>query len=100
MSSLSTPSCPPSEFAAIARDEGFPDRTGVFMAIGVAEKQHEKRYLDLMANIEKGSVFKRENKVTWRCRNCGYLHHGPEAPEKCLACAHPRDHFELHGENW
>jgi len=87
-------------FAAIAREEGFPDIAGVFMAIGVAEKQHEKRYLDLMANIEKGRVFKRENKVTWRCRNCGYLHHGPEAPEKCLACAHPRDHFELHGENW
>ncbi|MHB1185484.1 MAG: rubrerythrin [Desulfobulbia bacterium] len=88
------------EFAAIARGEGFPDIAGVFMAIGVAEKQHEKRYLDLMANIEKGRVFKREDTVTWRCRNCGYLHHGPEAPEKCLACAHPRDHFELHGENW
>ncbi len=88
------------EFAAIARDEGFPDRAGVFMAIGVAEKQHEKRSLDLMVNIKRGRVFKRENKVTWRCRNCGYLHHGPEAPEKCLACAHPRDHFKLHGENW
>ncbi|MHB8222812.1 MAG: rubrerythrin, partial [Desulfurivibrionaceae bacterium] len=88
------------EFAAIAREEGFPDLAGVFMAIGVAEKQHEKRYLDLMANIEKGRVFKREDTVAWRCRNCGYLHRGPEAPEKCLACAHPRDHFELHGENW
>ncbi len=88
------------EFAAIAREEGFPDIAGVFMAIGVAEKQHEKRYLDLMANIEKGRVFKREDTVAWRCRNCGYLHRGPEAPEKCLACAHPRDHFELHGENW
>ncbi|MDG4475771.1 rubrerythrin [Thiovibrio frasassiensis] len=88
------------EFAAIAREEGFPDLAGVFLAIAVAEKQHEKRYLDLMANIEKGRVFKREDKVTWRCRNCGYLHTGAEAPEKCLACAHPRDHFELLGENW
>lgn len=88
------------EFAAIAREEGFPDIAGIFMAIGVAEKQHEKRYRDLMANIEKGRVFKREDKVTWRCRNCGYLHNGTEAPEKCLACDHPRDHFELHGENW
>ena len=88
------------EFAAIAREEGFPDIAGVFLAIGVAEKQHEKRYRDLMANIEKGRVFRREEKVTWRCRNCGYLHTGTEAPEKCLACAHARDHFELHGENW
>jgi rubrerythrin len=88
------------EFARIAKEEGFPDLAGVFLAIAVAEKQHEKRYLDLMANIAKGRVFKREEKVTWRCRNCGYLHHGAEAPEKCLACAHPRDHFELHGENW
>ena len=88
------------EFAKIAQEEGFPNLAGVFMAIGVAEKQHEKRYRDLMANIEKGRVFKREDKVTWRCRNCGYLHNGTEAPEKCLACDHPRDHFELHGENW
>lgn len=87
-------------FAKIAREEGFPDIAGIFMAIAVAEKQHEKRYRALMANIEKGRVFKRDAKVTWRCRNCGYLHEGEEAPEKCLACAHSRDHFELHGENW
>ncbi len=88
------------EFAKIAVEDGFPDLAGVFLAIAVAEKQHEKRYLDLLANIEKGRVFKREDKVTWRCRNCGYLHNDAEAPEKCLACDHPRDHFELHGENW
>ena len=88
------------EFARIAKEEGFPNLAGVFLAIGVAEKQHEKRYLDLMANIEKGRVFKKDTTVTWRCRNCGYLHNGTEAPEKCLACDHPRDHFELNGENW
>ncbi len=88
------------EFAAIAKEEGFPKLAGVFLAIAVAEKQHEKRYRALMANIEQGRVFKREAKVTWRCRNCGYLHNGVEAPETCLACDHPRDHFELHGENW
>ncbi|OGQ87331.1 MAG: rubrerythrin [Deltaproteobacteria bacterium RIFOXYD12_FULL_56_24] len=88
------------EFAAIAREEGFPDIAGIFLAIAVAERQHEKRYRDLMANIEKGRVFKKDAEVTWRCRNCGYLHKGAEAPEKCLACDHAQAHFELHGENW
>lgn len=87
-------------FAKTARDEGFDAIGQVFIAIAVAEKQHEKRYLDLAANIEKGLVFKRSETVTWRCRNCGYLHQGTEAPEKCPACAHPQAHFELLGENW
>ena len=72
----------------------------IFEAIAVAEKQHEKRYLDLKANIEAGRVFKREQNVTWRCRNCGYLYDGTETPEMCPACAHPQAHFELLGENW
>lgn len=88
------------EFAAIAREEGFNAIAGIFMAIAVAEKEHEKRYRELAANIREDRVFKREEKRTWRCRNCGYLHEGKEAPEKCLACDHPRDHFELHGNNW
>jgi rubrerythrin len=87
-------------FAKIARSEGFEEIAGVFESIAVAEKQHEKRYLALRANIEAGRVFKRDKKVVWRCRNCGYLHEGSEAPEKCPACAHPRDHSELLGENW
>ncbi len=69
-------------------------------AISVAEKQHEKRYRDLLANIENGQVFKREQPVTWQCRNCGYLHIGEEAPEQCPACIHPKAHFELLSENW
>jgi rubrerythrin len=87
-------------FAKTAREEGFDAIAAVFEAIAVAEKQHEKRYLDLAANIEAGRVFKRDEKNTWRCRNCGYLHEGNEAPEACPACAHAQAHFELLGENW
>ncbi len=87
-------------FARVANDEGFKDIARVFEAVAVAEKQHEKRYLDLLANIEAGRVFKREKKVVWRCRNCGYLHEGPEATDTCPACAHPQAYFELLGENW
>jgi rubrerythrin len=87
-------------FAKIADDEGFKDVAATFRAISIAEKQHEKRYLDLAANIEAGRVFKRDAKATWRCRNCGYLHVGANAPELCPACLHPQAHFELLGENW
>ncbi len=88
------------DFAKVAREEGFDDIAKIFDAIAVAEKQHEKRYLDLAENIEKDRVFKRESKTVWRCRNCGYLHEGTEAPDTCPACAHPQAHFELLGENW
>ncbi len=88
------------EFAKTAREEGFDKLAEVFEAIAIAEKQHEKRYVDLAANIEAGKVFKRDQKATWRCRNCGYLHEGNEAPEMCPACDHPQAHFELLGENW
>jgi rubrerythrin len=87
-------------FAKIADDEGFKDVAAAYRAISIAEKQHEKRYLDLAANIEAGRVFKRDAKATWRCRNCGYLHVGASAPELCPACLHPQAHFELLGENW
>jgi len=87
-------------FAKTARDEGFEAIAKIFDSIAVAEKQHEKRYLDLAGNIEAGRVFKREKKVVWRCRNCGYLHEGNEAPELCPACDHEKAHFELLGENY
>jgi rubrerythrin len=87
-------------FAADAMKEGFNDIAAVFTAVAVSEKQHEKRYRDLAANIQAGRVFKREADVAWRCRNCGYLHSGTEAPEICPACAHPQAHFELLGENY
>ena len=88
------------EFAAVAREEGFSDIAEIFMAIALAEKQHEKRYRALAANIEAGRVFRRDKPQTWRCRNCGYLHEGSEAPEECPACAHAQAHFELLAENW
>ncbi len=66
----------------------------------MAEKQHEKRYRDLLSNIETNRVFNRDTEVVWRCRNCGYLHTGTGAPEQCAACVHPKAHFELLGENW
>jgi rubrerythrin len=87
-------------FARIANKEGFHEIASVFESIAVAEMQHEKRYLALLANIENDRVFKREDSVTWRCRNCGYLHTGTEAPKACPACDHAQAHFELLGENY
>lgn len=87
-------------FAKVAKEEGFTLIASVFTAIAVAEKQHDKRYRDLAANINAGRVFEREEKVVWRCRNCGYLHTGHKAPVKCNACDHDKAHFELLGENW
>ncbi|GAB6095757.1 rubrerythrin family protein [Desulfatiferula olefinivorans] len=87
-------------FAKVAREEGFEAVAMVFDKISIAERQHEKRYRDLAAGIEKGLTFKREKPVTWRCRNCGFLHTAEEAPVSCPACAHPQAHFELLAENY
>jgi len=87
-------------FAKVARDEGYEAVALVFEAICVAEKQHEKRYNDLKANVDGGKVFKRDKSVVWRCINCGYLFEGPQAPMACPACAHPQAYYELLGENW
>jgi rubrerythrin len=87
-------------FAAIAKEEGFPEIAAIWGFISVAEKQHEKRYRDLLSNLENGRVFMRDEEVIWRCRNCGYVHSSKEAPGMCPACAHPQAHFELLGENW
>lgn len=87
-------------FAEVADAEGFPEVAAAFRAIAVAERQHGKRYQDLADNLEAGRVFKRNGRVVWRCRNCGYLHEGETAPEMCPACIHPQAHFELLAENW
>ncbi len=87
-------------FAKVAEDEGFEVIGRTFRAISVAEKEHEKRYRGLLANVEAGTVFKKSSSVIWRCRNCGYLHEGKEAPESCPACRHPQAYFELLAENW
>ncbi len=88
------------DFAAVAREEGFNDVAVVFEMVAVAEKQHEKRYKELAANVDAGKVFKKDGSTTWQCRNCGYVHDGDEAPEMCPACAHAQAHFEVLSENW
>ena len=87
-------------FAEVAREEGLDAVAAAFEAIAVAEKQHEKRFLGLLANVENGTVFQKDKPVVWRCQNCGYTHEGPEAPGVCPACSHPQAHFELLAENW
>jgi len=87
-------------YAKTARQEGLEQAARLFESISVAEKQHEKRYLDLLKNIQNGLVFKKNQRVTWRCLNCGYLHEGLEAPDSCPACAHPQAYYELLAENY
>lgn len=87
-------------FAAKAREEGFENIALVWEHVVIAERQHEKRYLELLRNIQEGKVFKRGQEVVWKCHRCGYLHKGLEAPLKCPACAHPQSYFELLAENW
>ncbi len=87
-------------FANIAREEGFERAADTWDAISVSERQHEKRYRELAGNLAADRVFKRAEERTWRCMNCGYVHVGEEAPEKCPACVHPREFFELLCENW
>jgi rubrerythrin len=87
-------------FAKIAREEGFDAAAAIWEAVCIAEKQHEKRYNDLAANLKAGKVFKKDKKVVWRCINCGYLYEGLEAPKACPACAHPQAWYEVLGENW
>ncbi len=87
-------------FAKVAQQEGFGRVVETFEAVSVAERQHEKRYLELAANVKADRVFRREEEVVWRCLNCGYLHVHREAPEVCPACISPQGYFELLGENW
>jgi rubrerythrin len=87
-------------FAETAKKEGFPEVAAAFTMIATVEKEHEERYRKLAANIEEGTVFKKEGAVRWKCRNCGYVHDGPGAPEKCPACLHPQAHFELKETNY
>ena len=88
------------EFAKVAKEEGFDEIATVLENIARVEKGHERRYKNLLENIETGKVFKRDKPVKWICRNCGYIHEGTEPPEECPACAHPKAYFEIFCENY
>jgi rubrerythrin len=87
-------------FEAEAREEGFDEIAAVFHEIGEVEEEHEKRFLALLERVQNGTVFKRDTPVEWQCRNCGYIHHGAEAPEICPACDHPRAYFQPRATNY
>ncbi|MGB5987145.1 MAG: ferritin family protein [Desulfobacterales bacterium] len=87
-------------FAQTAREEGFARAADAWESISISERQHEKRYRELAANLAAGRVFARERETVWRCLNCGYLHTGSAAPKQCPACLKFRSYFELLGENW
>ncbi|MCK4244153.1 MAG: rubrerythrin family protein, partial [Candidatus Omnitrophica bacterium] len=88
------------EAEGIAREEGFAEIADQFKEIAEVEEEHEKRYRKLLKNVKEGKVFKKDIVVRWKCRNCGYVHEGKEAPEKCPACAHPRAYYELLSKNY
>ena len=86
--------------AKVAKEEGFDHIAYLFEQVAKIEKDHEERYLKLLANVEGGIVFSREGDMIWQCSNCGHIHIGKEAPELCPVCAHPRDYFQLKAENY
>ncbi len=88
------------EFANIAEEEGFKEIAVAFRMIARVEKAHEERYRKLYQNLEEGKVFQKDDKIIWKCRNCGYLHEGIKAPEKCPACLHPQSYFEVKAYNY
>lgn len=88
------------EAAETARKEGFEEVAAQFKEIAEVEEEHEKRYRKLLKNIKDCKVFKKDAVVRWKCRNCGYVHEGKEAPKECPACAHPQAYYELLCENY
>jgi len=87
-------------FTETAKKEGFDNVAESFTEISEVEQQHEKRYRKLLENVKKGTVFKKDKEVEWKCRNCGYVHRGKEAPKVCPACKHPQSYYELRAENY
>lgn len=88
------------KFADIAQEEGFPAIAAMYRNIAVAEKGHEDRYLALAANVENGTVFKKDEPVIWQCRNCGFIFEGVEPPKVCPACLHPQAYFQVKPTNY
>ena len=87
-------------FAEVAEKEGFSEVARTFRAIAKVEAYHERRYLKLLENVTQGKVFKKDKPIKWKCRNCGFVFEGSEAPEKCPVCSHPRSYFEVWCENY
>lgn len=87
-------------FAKTAREEGFEKVAFLFEAVGKIEKDHEERYRKLLANLKNGTVFRRDEQQAWICKNCGHLHYGNQAPEKCPVCEHPKAYFEIKSVNY
>lgn len=87
-------------FAAIAKEEGFPEVSAAFLKIADVEKRHETRFAKLVSNIENDSVFKKEEVVEWICEQCGYIHTGTTAPKTCPSCLHPQAYFEIFKETY
>jgi rubrerythrin len=88
------------DFAATAEKEGYMEVAAAFKSIAKVELEHEKRYRALLDNVASGRVFKKGKAERWICRNCGYIHEGPEAPGMCPACQHPQAFFEIQAENY
>jgi rubrerythrin len=88
------------EFEKTARKEGFKEIADSFKEIAEVEEKHEKRYRKLLENVKAGKVFKKDKPVKWKCRNCGYVHEGKEAPKECPACKHAQAYYELFSENY
>jgi rubrerythrin len=87
-------------FADVAQQEGFPDVANTFRMVAKVESYHERRYNKLLESVQQGKVFKKDQPVKWKCRNCGYVFEGTQAPEKCPVCAHPKAYFEVWVENY
>lgn len=87
-------------FADIAEDEGYKDIALSWRMVAKVEKEHEKRFRKLYDNIRDMKVFKKDDKLFWKCLNCGYIHEGDEAPKVCPCCIHPQSYFEVHVENY
>ena len=87
-------------FAKEAKEEGFDHIAYLFEAVGKIEKEHEERYRKLLENIDTNEVFKKTGIRIWKCRNCGHIHVGEEAPKVCPVCAHPQSYFEIKAENY
>lgn len=89
-----------SDFAKVAKEEGFDDIAELFEGVAAIEKHHDERYNALLKNIEDGIVFEKSNVTVWKCRNCGHVHVGEKAPDVCPVCKHPQSYFEVNADNY